>query len=47
MCYISGQETCKECFFKKNLQINSVHVFLSGSGGTGKSHLIKTIYQVI
>ena len=32
---------------KTNLQINSVHIFLSGSGGTGKSHLIKTIYQVV
>ena len=32
---------------KKNLQINPVHIFLSGSGGTGKSHLVKTIYQVV
>ena len=31
----------------KNLQINPVHVFLSGSGRTGKSHLVKTIYQAI
>ena len=32
---------------KKNLQINPVHIFLSGSGGTGKSHWVKTIYQVV
>ena len=32
---------------KKNLQINPVPIFLSGSGGTGKSHLVKTIYQVV
>ena len=31
---------------RKNLQINPVHI-LSGSGGTGKSHLVKTIYQVV
>ena len=28
-------------------KINPVHVFLSCSGGTGKSHLVKTIYQAI
>ena len=32
---------------KKNLQINPVHMILSGSGGTGKSHLVKAIYQVV
>ena len=32
---------------KRNLHINSVHIFLSGSGGTGKSHLVKTIHQVM
>ena len=37
----------KNVSLKTNLQINSVHIFLSGSGGTGKSHLIKTIYQVV
>ena len=31
----------------KNLQINPVHLFLSGSRAIGKSHLIKTIYQVV
>ena len=31
---------------KKNLQIKPVHIFLSGSGGTGTSHLVK-IYQVV
>ena len=51
MCYISGQEIMLKTFLqkkkKKNLQINPVHIFLSGSGGTGKSHLVKTIYQVV
>ena len=32
---------------KKNLQITLVHIFLSGSRSTGKSHLVKTIYQVL
>ena len=32
---------------KKNLQINPVHIFLSGSGSTGNSQLVKTIYQVV
>ena len=32
---------------KKNFQINPVHIFLSGSGGTGKSHSVKTIYEVV
>ena len=32
---------------KENLQNNPVHIFVSGSGGTGKSHLVKTIHQVI
>ena len=31
----------------KSLPINPVHIFLSGSGGTGTSHLVKTIYQVV
>ena len=39
--------TSKKKKKKKNLQINPVHIFLSGSGGTGKSHLVKTIYQVV
>ena len=42
-----GKILCKECFFKKNLQINPVHIFLSGIGDTGESHLVKTIYQVV
>ena len=37
----------KNASSKKNLQIMPVHIFLSGSGGTGKSHLVKTIYQVV
>ena len=32
---------------KKHFQINPVHIFLSGSGGTGKSHSVKTIYEVV
>ena len=32
---------------KKKIQINPVPIFLSGSGGTGKSHLVETIYQVV
>ena len=32
---------------KKNPQITPVHIFLFGSGSTGKSHLVKTIYQVV
>ena len=53
MCYISGQVIMLKTFLqkkkkkKKNLKINPVHIFLSGSGGTGKSHLVKTIYQVV
>ena len=30
-----------------NKKINPVHVFLSCSGGKGKSHLVKTKYQAI
>ena len=30
---------------KKNLQIKPIHIFLSGSGSTGKYHLVKTIYK--
>ena len=48
MCYISGQGIMLKMFLqKKNLQITPIHIFLSGSGGTGKSHLAKTIYQVV
>ena len=32
---------------KKHFQISPVHIFLSGSGGTGKSHSVKTIYEVV
>ena len=42
ICYINGQEISS-----KNIQINPVHVFLSGSGRTGKSRLVKTIYEVV
>ena len=34
-------------FLQKKKKINPVHVFSSCSGGTGKSHLVKTIYQAI
>ena len=27
--------------------VEPIHIFLSGSGGTGKSHLVKVIYNVI
>ena len=48
MCYISGKEIILKMFLqKKNPQITPVHIFLSGSGSTGKSHLVKTIYQVV
>ena len=47
MCYISGQEIMLKMFLQKNFQINPVHIFLSGSGGTGKSCLFKKIYQVV
>ena len=42
MCYISGLEITKRMFLQKK-----IYAFLSGSGGTGKSHLVKTIYQTI
>lgn len=32
---------------KKIFRINSFHIFLSGSGGTGKSLLVKTVYKVV
>ena len=32
----------KRCF-----PVDPIRIFLSGSGGTGKSHLIKTIYQTV
>ena len=42
--YVKNVSSTKK---KKNLQINPVPIFLSGSGGTGKSHLVETIYQVV
>ena len=30
------------CFF-----VQPVHIFLSGNGGTGKSHLVRVIYNAI
>ena len=32
---------------KRSFPVDPIRIFLSGSGGTGKSHLIKTIYQVV
>ena len=32
---------------KRMHTVEPIHIFLSGSGGTGKSHLIKTIYQAV
>ena len=48
MGYISGQEIMLKMFLqKKSLKINPVQIFLSDSGATGMSHLVKTIYQVV
>ena len=43
----SARNYVKNVSSKKNLQINLIHIFLSGSGGSGNSHLVKTIYQVV
>ena len=32
---------------KTYFAVDQIRIFLSGSGGTGKSHLIKTIYQAV
>ena len=32
---------------KTSFTVDAIRIFLSGSGGTGKSHLIKTIYQAV
>ena len=32
---------------KNPIDINPLHLFISGSGGVGKSHLIKTLYQTL
>ena len=32
---------------KRVCTVKPIHIFLSGSGGTGKSHLIKNIYQSV
>ena len=34
-------------YVKYNGNVKPIHIFLSGSGGTGKSHLVKTIYQAV
>ena len=31
----------------RSRNVEPIHLFVSGSGGTGKSHLIKTIYQAV
>ena len=36
----------KEYTKRKGVYVNPLHVFLSESVGTGKSHLVKTIYAV-
>ena len=33
--------------FIKSFTVDPIRIFLSESEGTGKSHLIKTIYQVV
>ena len=32
---------------KTYFAVDQIRIFLSGNGGTGKSHLIKTIYQAV
>ena len=32
---------------KRMRNVEPIHIFLSGSGGAGKSHLIKTMYQAV
>ena len=34
-------------YVKYNGKVKPIHIFLSGSGGTGKSHLVKTIYNAV
>ena len=37
----------KDCVRYNEHNVEPVHIFLSGIGGTGKSHLVKAIYNAI
>ena len=37
----------KEYTKGKGVSIKSVHIFISGSGDSDKSHLVKTIYNTV
>ena len=45
--YSWAKETVKQKSSEKPNLVNPSNLFLSGSGGVGKSHLIKTIYQSV
>ena len=46
--YFIGQKNCvKNKSSNLELSIPPFHIFLTGGGGCGKSHLIKTIYQAV
>ena len=42
-----AKEAVKQRSSKKPEAAKPFHLFLSGSGGVGKSHLIKTVYQSV
>ena len=42
-----ARDFVKSLSTKGNFAVEPFYIFLSGSGGTGKSHVIKTIYQAI
>ena len=42
-----AKEIVKQRRLKRPEAIKPFHLFLSGSGGVGKSHLIKTVYQSV
>ena len=42
-----AKEIVKPKRLKRPEAIKPFHLFLSGSGGVGKSHLIKTVYQSV
>ena len=44
--FLIGQENVFRAFHAKEcFSVDPLYIFLSGSGGCGKSHLIKTIYH--